>query len=221
MNPKKIFLAICLYYHNTPPLFVVSLAKSLMDLQFGQVSFQTAGLSVFQARNILTAGFLKTDCTHLVFVDSDIVFEPDDLEMLTSHSEELVAGLYAIKEDGPLRWCVNTFDTPRRAQPSGLVEVQKAGTGFMCIARSVIEKLIREDGPAFEYKNEAPPFSKEHHLWRLEVHGGRLLTEDWLFCKRWRDCGGKVFVDTRINLGHVGPVVFPLKSQLGESNSQP
>jgi hypothetical protein len=217
MKPKKLFLAVCLSYHNVPPPFVVSLAKALMNVSFGQVSLHTDALSVFQARNKLTAEFLKTDCTHLVFVDSDIVFEPHDLEMLTSHSEELVAGVYAIKEDGPLRWALNTFDTPRAVQSSGLMEVQKAATGFMCIARNVIEKLIWEDGPAFEYKHESPPFDKEHHLWRLEVHGGRLLTEDWLFCKRWRDSGGKVFVDTRINLGHVGPVVFPLQAQLRDS----
>jgi hypothetical protein len=37
----------------------------------------------------------------------------------------------------------------------------------------------------------------------------RYLSEDWMFCQKWRDLGGDVWADTKIQLRHMGTLVFP------------
>ncbi len=37
----------------------------------------------------------------------------------------------------------------------------------------------------------------------------RFLSEDWFFCQRWHDLGGKIFLHTRIQCGHIGKLVYP------------
>ena len=42
---------------------------------------------------------------------------------------------------------------------------------------------------------------------RIQLHyrqPGRYLTEDWSFCRRWRELGGTIWADTSIKLVHVG-----------------
>jgi len=43
----------------------------------------------------------------------------------------------------------------------------------------------------------------------------RYLSEDWYFCQRWLNMGGKVWGDTRVILKHIGTATYPLKSQMG------
>ena len=50
----------------------------------------------------------------------------------------------------------------------------------------------------------------------------RYLSEDWYFCQRWLDLGGEIFGHTRVALRHLGPVIFPLETQLPEvTNPKP
>ena len=68
---------------------------------------------VTRARNKLVTEFLKTDCTHLFFIDADISFEPDDLIRVLAFNKPLVAAPYPIKKDGKVEegdasmgWCI-------------------------------------------------------------------------------------------------------------------
>ncbi len=45
---------------------------------------------------------------------------------------------------------------------------------------------------------------------------GRYLSEDWFFCQRWLDLGGEVWADCCVAVRHIGPVVFPLETQIAQ-----
>ena len=45
----------------------------------------------------------------------------------------------------------------------------------------------------------------------------RYLSEDWMFCQRWLDIGGKVYGDAGIVLKHIGSAVYPLQTQCVEA----
>jgi hypothetical protein len=97
---------------------------------------------VAHPRNTLVAFFLKTNCTHLAFIDADMEFPPDAIQRLLSHSRDVLAGAYT-KKKHEVEWCHSPpIDTP---DASGLLEVNCAGTGFMVIRRSVFEHIARED----------------------------------------------------------------------------
>ena len=52
---------------------------------------------VSRARNRIVARFLMSDCTHLLFLDTDLIFSPEHVERLISHGLPFLIGLYPKK----------------------------------------------------------------------------------------------------------------------------
>lgn len=173
------------------------------------INFQLDTLSnesnINRGRNSLAAKFLGSDCSHLMFVDSDIQFSNIDIVKLVNHDLDVVGGLYPQKTL-PTKYVVNTVqDSETRGD---LVEVDTIGTGFMMIKRSVFEKMI-SSGVAQKYRDniglghEFDEFT--HNFFPTQIdEQGNYLTEDWAFCRNWRALGGKIWADTSIVLTHVG-----------------
>jgi hypothetical protein len=86
----------------------------------------------------------------------------------------------------------------------GLEEIQRGGTGFMRIHRSVFEAMKR---PELEYDNHG---ELQWDFFRVGIKNREYLSEDWFFCDDARELGFKVMLDTRIQLLHVGQVNYPI-----------
>jgi hypothetical protein len=171
---------------------------------------------ISRARNTLTAKFLNTpSSTHLMFIDADIGWEPWHLLALLNHDKDVVGGLYPMKSI-PVKWCVNGIPGAPDNDPSGLLEVTKTGTGFMLIKRHVLEKIVSH--PAVKPFNndiglpsELDKYMKTY--FDTAVRENRYYSEDWTFCENWRDLGGKIYVDKRVLLRHVGTYTFDFAVQ--------
>ena len=171
---------------------------------------------ISRARNTLVAKFLANpESTHLMFIDADIGWEPWHLLALLNHDVDVIGGLYPMKTI-PVKWCVNGIPGAPDNDPNGLLEVTKTGTGFFLVKRHVFEKL--KTHPAVK------PFANDIGLdksldenmktyFDTAVRENRYYSEDWTFCENWRDIGGKVFVDKRVLLKHVGTYVFDFATQ--------
>ena len=170
---------------------------------------------ISRGRNTLTAKFLHNkESTHLMFIDSDIGWEPWHLLVLLNRDVDVIGGLYPMKSM-PVKWCVNGFEGAETG-PDHLQEVTKTGTGFLLIKREVFEKL--DAHPAVKsFTNdiglpaELNPYMKTY--FDTAVREGRYYSEDWTFCENWRDLGGKVWVDKRVLLKHTGTYVFDYSTQ--------
>ena len=170
---------------------------------------------ISRGRNTLTARFLNNkESTHLMFIDSDIGWEPWHLLVLLNRDVDVIGGLYPMKSM-PVKWCVNGFEGAEEG-PDHLQEVTKTGTGFLLIKREVFEKLNAH--PAVKpFVNdiglpaELNPYMKTY--FDTAVREGRYYSEDWTFCENWRDIGGKVWVDKRVLLRHTGNYVFDYQAQ--------
>jgi hypothetical protein len=173
---------------------------------------------ISRARNTLTAKFLNTpESTHLMFIDSDIGWEPWHLLVMINARKDVIGGLYPMKSL-PVKWCVNGIPGKEEGTPEQphLVEVSKTGTGFLLIKRDVFEKLNQH--PATRPFNndiglpeELNPYMKTY--FDTAVRENRYYSEDWTFCENWRDLGGEVYVDKRVLLRHVGTYVFDGQAQ--------
>ena len=170
---------------------------------------------ITRARNTLTAKFLQNkDSTHLMFIDADIGWEPWHLLVLLNRDVDIIGGLYPMKSL-PIKWCVNGFDGAETG-PDGLQEVTKTGTGFLLIKRHVFEKLNKH--PAVKPFNNDIGLPTELNQYMktyfdTAVRENRYYSEDWMFCENWRDIGGRVWVDKRVLLRHVGTYVFDQAAQ--------
>jgi FkbM family methyltransferase len=239
---RKIYVAVASHFSNHDLIFLQSMMQLVLwppvPMSFGW----SCDPSVERARNILTANFLASDCTHLLFIDADIAFSPEDVKRIASHNEDVVGGIYPLKTmESDVKWCGNGHcvtaiicDTasicnaatgcagatkPDEVRPNGLQEVGCIGTGFMCIARRAFERFLEADGDKIRYAQDWPPYREEFAFWRQTVRNvngkKRFLTEDWNFCYRYRELGGKIFADTRVILKHAGRAVWPLPFQQG------
>ena len=93
---------------------------------------------------------------------------------------------------------VNTINTGKRQ--GNLLEVGTIGTGFMLIKRGVFEKMIECGAPKYK---DAGGTAYDFYNCTIDSNG-EYLTEDWSFCRRWRQLGGTVYADTTVALAHVG-----------------
>lgn len=159
-----------------------------------------------RARNNLAGKFLHNkNATHLMFIDSDIRFTPDDLFKLITADKDVCCGAYPVKKMPP-QLVINELENGEKE--GDLVEVSTAGTGFMLIKRQVFDKMIQAY-PKTKYKEHVGLGARyEPYLYALFdtdiSQEGFYLSEDWTFCLRWRAIGGKVWVHKGIDLGHVG-----------------
>ena len=209
---KIHFLTPCYGGNITEVCFSSYLGFTIMAMQNG-INFQIDTLSnesnVNRARNSCAAKFLSGDCTHLMFVDADIQFKPQDIVKLINHDKDIVGGVYPQKTLPP-KMVVNTLNNGE--QQGDLIEVGTLGTGFMLIKRSVFEKMIEAGATPYVDAIGLSPKenANQYDFFQCTIDSnGRYLTEDWSFCRRWRQLGGKIWADKTIGLTHVGYFRFP------------
>ena len=148
-----------------------------------------------------------------MFIDADITFEVWHLLALLARDKDVVGGMYAAKSI-PTRiisneWIGDEID-------DGLREVRKIGTGFLMIKRHVFEKLDAHPNVVpFCWETGMPDETKTNlrTYFDTSVRDGRYFSEDWFFCENWRDLGGKVWLDTKVQLGHTGSYMYGLGAQ--------
>ena len=155
---------------------------------------------VHRARNEMTASFLATKHSHMMWLDADIEFTPEDIAKLWNMQADIAVGVYAMKKrdqqwfaawkDGEL---VKDLD-----QYHEQTEVDFAGTGFMMIRRDVIEKM------AANARNYEGPNGRVPVLYDTPVHNDGFESEDYHFCRMAREAGFKVMMDPSVRLGHYG-----------------
>ena len=164
--------------------------------------------NINRGRNSCAAKFLAGDCTHLMFVDADIGWNPVDVVQRVNHQKDVVVGAYPQKTMPPL-YVINKLEEPERE--GDLVEVMNAGTGFMLIKRNVFEKLIEQG--ATKYRDDIgldkDTNENQYDFFNCTVAEGQYLTEDYSFCHAVRHAGFQIWLDTTIELTHTGYWRFP------------
>jgi FkbM family methyltransferase len=218
---KKVFVASPIYGHVDTLFFQCCMRlqqEFLLKKIHGVFQHHFGDSAVGRARNNLTRQFLQSDCTHLLFVDSDLVFGCDQIERMLTHDLPIVGGLYVKKQEGPPQFVINGTFEPSQPRPDHLMEVRYVGTGFIMVAREVFEKMIEVYGEQISYRLDYDAGITEWDFWTMGVYkypdgNKRWLSEDWYFCQRALDLGYKVYVDMAVLLKHSGYVTFPLTYQ--------
>jgi hypothetical protein len=217
--PNKLFVAIPCYGQMPTPT-----VQSLLDFQANppcpiEIKIRSGCADIGLVRDQLTSDFLESDCTHLLFIDADMVFTSDNAARLLRHNVDIVGGFYPKKRQGDIVWVLNTKADKINPLGTGLQEVRNIGTGFLLIARRVFERIIELRGKDIAYETDSTPPKPKWAFWVCGVHQfqsglRRRLGEDWMFCEKWIEIGGKLYADATVVVRHHGGVIFPLKSQL-------
>lgn len=216
---KSLFIGLPIY-GQVDPNFFKSALKLVAEFSVNSSILPWIGDSLIpRARNAITSRFLESDCTHLLMIDSDLIFSNDHISRIASHDEDIVSGFYPKKQEGPCQMVCNCLDTASSPDENGMLQIKYAGTGFICVARRVFEAMIEKYRDEIEYAPDQQAGRTEWDFWSVGVYKypdgkKRYLSEDWYFCQRAIDLGFKVFADTHILLKHSGAAIYPLSYQL-------
>lgn len=183
-------------YHYTETLFDQSLDRLK---PVGSINIvRLPGSLVDVARNRLIATAIEEKADYILWIDSDMVFEPDVLEKLMKdiqeHDCDVVSSICFVKQ-APFRPVIYSkirlgagtdeniaeeyLDYPK----DSLFEVDACGFGCVLMKTSVAETMLGAAYPCFS---------------RIKGFG-----EDISFCVRAKQLGFKIYCDSRVKVGHI------------------
>jgi hypothetical protein len=217
--------------HYTQAL--LELQKECMRKKIGVQFVIMKSSLVTHGRNLCVASFLSSDCTHLLFVDSDIDFQASSIFKMIEKDKEVMSIPYPlktmmwdkgfdsikngeIKTEDDLKRSMNTYpmkvENPKDIiMDKGVIEVTHSPTGCMLIKRNVFEKMIIHypDRNVIQKTVINGKFVDKPNFWNFFdcLHDPVTKTymgEDFAFCKLWKDIGGKCYAYIADDIWHIG-----------------
>lgn len=186
-----------------------------------------------RGRNVAVGRFMQIPIaqpyTHFMFIDADIEFQAESVLRLLFSGHDVSVACYPKKHvnfEGAKREIQQNGEKPlemasadlvvnlgnlSRQVINGFVEVLDGPTGFMMIKREVFEKMEKQY-PELHCRNDHANRDFEFYPalfdCMIDPESKRYLSEDYAFCRRWQQIGGKIYADTETVLGHVGNLTF-------------
>lgn len=223
---RKIWLALPCYGATIAVLTMKSIIHDMFRLVHRgdevYIFDQLGHADIYLLRAQIVSHFLSDkDATDLVMIDNDVGWEAHGLQYLLDHDVDLVAGAYPKRED-PIKFmfrsAMDAGDGLVGDAGTGLVEVWGMPGGFMRMRRGMLEKMVAHYGADLNQIDPHVPSGVTCRLfdpYRYKLPAGdRVLAEDYAFCQRWRDLGGKVYMDASISMAHIGTKAYV--GRLGE-----
>jgi len=197
-----------------------------------QVDLMGGDALITRARSRLAAQFLASDATHLFFCDADIGFQPENVFRLLETGHDVAAAVYPLKSIDwekarraaiagaqdlmahSIGYVVRFIPTPDNSVEveNGFAKVAYAGTGFLMIKRAAVQAVV-DAHPELRARmgdmaDAAAPRAVMIFDTMIEAETGQYLSEDYAFCRRWRDLGGEIWADMEARLTHVGHAAY-------------
>jgi len=242
LKKKRLFVATPMYGGQNHGLYM----KACLDLQgmcmqYGiqiKFSFLFNESLITRARNYLVDEFLnRSDYTHLLFIDSDVNFDPKDVIALLALDKDVIGGPYpkkaikwrnikkamtknpAVTEEELSKLTGDFVFNPVKGTQQFTVteplEVLEIGTGFMMVKREVFGKFA-EAYPELKYRPDhvgQANFDGSRYIHAyfdtvIDKQSERYLSEDYMFCQWWRRIGGKIYLCPWMRTTHIGTYHF-------------
>lgn len=175
---------------------------------------------IHKVRNRFASRFVDDfkDCTHFMFLDDDLGWEPpESVIRFLQYPFDVVAGIYPKKEDElnfPVELTFEKADDGRilPIEEHGCYLANLAPTGFMCIQRKVLEAAAADSLEYEEPDRDSPTGSiRCYDIFRTGTvpfyegsKKGRWWGEDYFFCAICKSLGFSVWVDPNIEFVHRG-----------------
>lgn len=173
---------------------VASLVGMVRTLPYPNALLMREGSVLHSNREEIIMRAIEMNCTHVLFVDDDMIFEKDAVVRLVERDKDIVGVHYNCRKF-PLTTTVHMDKKQKEKinweKPEGFMSCEAVGTGFMLINLKVFKKL------------QHPWF-----FWKSNEKGEVVEGEDYWFCRIAREAGFEVWVDLNIPIKHIGEYIF-------------
>ena len=199
---KNARVAICVPVRDyVTAAFSFSLAMLLKKC--GETDRKTSlhmvmGSEIASQRQQLATEALSTECTHILWLDSDMRFPNITLEALLSHDKDIVACNYSTRVEPhmPVAFASKHDMGERLSADVGLNKVAAVGMGCMLVKRNVFESMT------------LPYFGVE---WNQDYTS--LIGEDLYFANKADKAGYDIWIDSDLSnrIAHIGTRAYTLE----------
>ena len=197
-EPFRLLIAVpCTDYMHAD--FVKSLLKLHAHLNHEGIRHDVeilTGTLVYMARNTLASKAINENYTHILFLDSDMVFDENIVETLRFSKKDFICGSFNSRRP-PYGSCIYKSLRPQeKADVSGMEPFRIAGCGMACtmISKEILIEVLNKYGTYFN----------------PEKIDGVNFGEDLAFCKRAADIGIEMWCDPTARVGHIAHItVWP------------
>ena len=197
-NPVKLMIAVpCMDYMHSE--FVKSLNALAIHLCREGWNFNVeihSGTLIYLARNQLANKAIQEGYTHLLFLDSDMVFDETIVETLMFSGKDFVCGAFQSRRK-PYGSCVFKSLVPaERVKDDGMAPFLVKGCGMACtmISTEVLKNVRQKFGNCFD----------------PAVYEGVTMGEDTAFCWRADKTGTEIWCEPTARVGHIAHIaVWP------------
>ncbi len=178
--------------------FMRCLANLLIRLKNEGVQFDLAiesGTLVYFARERIAHKAINEHYTHVLWLDSDMVFKDSILDDLLFSGKEFVTGIYHARRKGYASCIFKTIDLDKGIErfseyPNETFQIQGCGFGCVLTSAEMLSSVCLHFGTCFT------PLPS--------------LGEDIAFCKRAQDLGYKLWCEPSVVCGHIGHItIYP------------
>jgi len=177
---------------------------------------------IHQARNYLTSVFLTTQYQYLLFIDSDVEFEPEAVVRMMVAKKNIICTPYRVKNENVAQSLYTVeFKDPKNilVLAEGLVEIEAGPAGLMLIDRKVFEKIIKNHHDLKIVNRATPNTEKSHEFYYnffdFGFNEGYTMGEDVSFCRLARGNGFKIYANIESSTAHHGS--FAWRGTFGDS----
>ena len=147
----------------------------------------TKGYNCAENRNYIVAQAMRANCTHLLLLDDDMIYEPDSINRLLAHNKDVVGAKYSVRrivESGNHE--VIEYGEDEKSDTE-LFKCDALGGGLLLINTDVFRKV-----------------SQPHFGYKWHDNGMVEMSNDWFFCEKAREVGYDIWCDPTVKAGHIG-----------------
>ena len=170
--------------------FLKSLEGLTEELHRQRVCFKleiVAGTLVYIARNRLAQKAVNEGYTHVLWLDSDMVFNEKTAEDLMDCGKEMVCGAFVSRREpyGPCIYSSIVQNQIEKVTEFGIRPFRVDGCGFACVLTTteLLQAVMQKYGNCFD---------------PMEHYG-----EDLAFCMRAKGIGREIWCDPTVRPGHI------------------
>lgn len=235
----SLFIATPCYGGQVNVFFMESIINLIFECKkqnitcaFFHIPFESL---IPRARNVCASAFMKSKCTHMIFIDSDIEFKANDIIQMINTNVDLIGGSYPTKNvnsnlftkilnknenysfkdiiSKSVNYTSKMFKSTITNENKTKIECEYLATGFMLIKQNVFTKII-DNCKNIKYKNDIPAYNQFtinnelYDFFQSKIIDNKYVSEDYGFCKLWSSIGGKIYTDLTIKLNHIGNMTY-------------
>jgi hypothetical protein len=163
--------------------------------------------NVSDAREVTLAGTFQNSLTEtkpfegrltydkILWIDSDITWEPEDVLKLYNSDKDIISGAYLIATGDVMAYkekLGKPYSYDEVKQMTEPVEIYSAGFGFICFKSGIFEKMPRPWFQAFPTETEIDG----------KPYVFNMLGEDISLCHRAKSLGFQIWLDPTVKVTH-------------------